>query len=325
MLSVLPLLAEELIVGNPLPLVLRPEAGTPSHSDNLARLVAERKDLLYSELYVHGGLLFRGFDVADEGDFQRVARAFLGELKPYIEGQSPRTKVGDNVYTSTEFPAQFRVTLHNELSYTRNPPPWILFYCHTPATVRGETPILDCRRAYEQMPADIRERFESLGVRYVKHMHGSSLGMGKSWKDHFETSDVGTVESYLAANDIQWEWLEDGTLRTIARRPGVIRHPVTGETHWFNQANLFHVSNFEPRHRERLLRLFGEDRLPTHAYYGDGSKISDEEIEVVRNVLWNESVFFPWEHGDVLILDNYLTAHGRNSYEGPRRILVAMG
>lgn len=325
MLSVLPLLAEELHVGNPLPLVLRPEPGPSAQTVDLVEIVSEHKDLLINELMIHGGLLFRGFPVPDEAAFQKVAQAYLGELKPYVEGQSPRTKVGDNVYTSTEFPAQFRVTLHNELSYTRVPPRSILFYCHTPAPVRGETPILDCRRAYEQMPAQIRSKFETLGVRYVKHMHGSAMGMGKSWKDHFETSDVTTVENYLVANDIEWEWLDDGTLRTIAHRPGVINHPVTGERHWFNQANLFHVSNFEPRHRERLLRLFGEDRLPTHAYFGDGSKISDEEIETVRNVLWNESVFFPWEHGDVLILDNYLTAHGRNSYEGPRRILVAMG
>ena len=33
---------------------------------------------------------------------------------------------------------------------------------------------------------------------------------------------------------------------------------------------------------------------------------------------------FPWSHGDVLLIDNYLTAHGRNTYTGRRDIQVAL-
>ena len=32
-----------------------------------------------------------------------------------------------------------------------------------------------------------------------------------------------------------------------------------------------------------------------------------------------------WQPGDILILDNILTAHGRNAYTGDRQLLVAMG
>jgi alpha-ketoglutarate-dependent taurine dioxygenase len=41
--------------------------------------------------------------------------------------------------------------------------------------------------------------------------------------------------------------------------------------------------------------------------------------------MWDNAISFRWERGDVLLLDNYLVAHGRNPYEGPRKILVAMG
>ena len=35
-------------------------------------------------------------------------------------------------------------------------------------------------------------------------------------------------------------------------------------------------------------------------------------------------VRFPWSHGDVMLLDNFLTAHGRNSYTGKRDVQVAL-
>ena len=230
-----------------------------------------------------------------------------------------------NVYTSTEFSAQFRITLHNELSYTKSPPPRIVFHCHLAAETGGETPIVDCRKLYREMPAEILAKFEERGVRYVKNMHGQERGIGKSWMDYFETSDRDQVEAYLKDNDIEFEWTADGNLRTWSIRPGTLAHPVTGEMLWFNQADLWHITNVNERNRAQLLQRFGEENLPTHAYYGDGSPITDEDLAGVRKTLWETAVIFPWQQGDVLALDNFSVAHGRMPYAGPRKILVAMG
>ena len=32
-----------------------------------------------------------------------------------------------------------------------------------------------------------------------------------------------------------------------------------------------------------------------------------------------------WQEGDIALLDNMLTAHARDPYSGPRKIVVAMG
>lgn len=293
--------------------------------DDVKTWLRQRSGWISEKLLEHGALLLRGLPVANTEAFHAAAQGLLGSLAPYIEGQSPRTKVGDNVYTSTEYPSQFSITLHNELSYVKEPPRRILFFCLSEPATGGETPIVDGRKAYGAMPASLRHKFETLGVLYVKNMHGDARGFGKSWMDHFETQDRAKVETYLETNGISFEWRSNGALRTMARRPGTLQHPRTGEMVWFNQAHLWHVSNFEPKHREQLVRLHGEENLPTHAYFGDGSPMDVSDLDVVRRVLWDCAVSFPWRQSDLLVADNILTMHGRNPFTGPRKILVAMG
>ena len=73
------------------------------------------------------------------------------------------------------------------------------------------------------------------------------------------------------------------------------------------------------------MALFGEDNLPRQVYYGDGAPIEDSVIQEILAVYQEAKVSFPWRQGDVLMLDNMLTAHGRHPYIGPRKIVVAMG
>lgn len=65
--------------------------------------------------------------------------------------------------------------------------------------------------------------------------------------------------------------------------------------------------------------------LPRNAYYGDGSPIEEDALETIRTAYANETVVFPWQTKDVLLLDNMLTAHGRRPYKGARSIVVGMG
>ncbi len=311
--------------GENLPAVLRPAEPKRAGRKDLMKRVKAEGEAIEQLVLTHGAVLFRGYDLSSPKDFEKVAGTILPKLKPYVEGQSPRTKIRGNVYTSTEYPKQLRVTMHSELSYVKTPPPKLLFYCETPSTTGGETPIADCREVYRRMPEDLRDKFERLQVKYVKNIPASEKGLGKTWMDYFETNDPRKVERYLDESEMKWEWQDDGSLRTESIRPAVRTHPRTNETVWYNQSNLWHVSNFEAQRREALLKICGEEGLPTHCYFGDGSSMSDEELEVVRNVLWDCAVAFPWEAGDLLVVDNILCAHGRMPFDGPRKVLVAMG
>lgn len=58
--------------------------------------------------------------------------------------------------------------------------------------------------------------------------------------------------------------------------------------------------------------------------YGDGSPMDADDVGVCARVMDELSVAFEWQKGDVLLIDNRLVLHSRNSYEPPRRILAAL-
>ena len=67
-------------------------------------------------LLEHGGVLLRGFDISSTSEFNRFANNFSSELMNYTYRSSPRTCVGGKIYTSTEYPADRSIPLHNENS-----------------------------------------------------------------------------------------------------------------------------------------------------------------------------------------------------------------
>jgi alpha-ketoglutarate-dependent taurine dioxygenase len=195
------------------------------------------------------------------------------------------------------------------------------FYCVKAAQEGGETPIVDCRQVYQKLDRRIVENFTHKKLRYTRHF---VEGLDVSWQSFFHTSDRSVVEEYCQANSIEFEWAEDGSLRTYQISPGVARHPKTGEMVFFNQVQLHHVSILDPELRRSVASLFCAGDYPRNVYYGDGTPIEDSVVDEILHVYWENAVSFPWQEGDILMLDNMLVAHARNPFKGERKIVVAM-
>lgn len=308
-----------------LPLVVTPEQKdhVGSHISALVAWTESNSGSIHAALLKHGALLFRGFWIEAMDDFETFIHALDSEFLAYIEGFAPRTKLSNAVYTSTEYPAEFSISLHNELSYAHKWPTRLFFCCLTAADEGGETPIADCRQILRTLPSKIVERFENKGVKYVQNLHGG-YGVGKSWQATFETDDPSVVEKYLTEGGVEFLWREDGGLKFSQVRPGIAFHPETGEKLWFNQAEQWHPSSLDTKTRQAMLELMGEEELPLNAYFGDGTPLLEEDLEVIRDTFWRNAATFPWAEGDILIIDNMLVAHGRRPYRGERKVLLAM-
>ncbi|HEX8558456.1 MAG TPA: TauD/TfdA family dioxygenase [Pyrinomonadaceae bacterium] len=304
--------------GSELPLVVRPEV----RDLDAARWAALNRETLGRELLRHGALLFRGFDVRTVEEFERFIKALSDELLQYSYGSTPRTRIGGAVYTSTEYPADQSIPLHNEMSYASDWPMKLWFLCLKAAARGGSTPIADSRKVFRRISPRVRERFAERGVMYVRN-YGD--GVDLPWPQVFGTTSREEVEAYCLGAGIEFEWRGGGRLRTRQTCQAVAVHPTLGEPVWFNQAHLFHVSSLGAAAGASLLEEFGEAGLPRNAFYGDGAPIEAEALEEIRAAYEREKVSFDWQERDVLMLDNMLVAHGREPFEGPRRVVVGMG
>jgi alpha-ketoglutarate-dependent taurine dioxygenase len=267
-----------------------------------------------------GAVLFRGFDVTNAEQFHDVATVPLGPLMQYVEGASPRSPLGAGVYTSTEYARELSVALHNELSYSHRWPARLAFFCRVPAADGGQTPLADSRRVYQRL-AQQHPLPDTIEYRRVMP---AGKGFGVSWPTVFATDDRAAVESYCQQAGITFQWLPGGALRTSQLRPTAMIHPLTGDKVWFNQAHQWHPSNSGEESEAALRALFGDD-LPMNAVTADGTELDHPSLQSIRAAYQAETVAFGWQPGDVLIIDNMLTAHGRTPYSGDREVLVAMG
>ncbi|GAB5097907.1 TauD/TfdA family dioxygenase [Caballeronia sp. HLA56] len=270
----------------------------------------------------YGGVLLREFAPWGSQGLDRFASLFGETLQAYEFGSTPRSRIGGAVFSSTEYPADQWIDQHNEQSYTLRWPESIFFYCDIAAEENGATPVADSRVVYQLLDPALRRLFASKQIMYVRNFGN---GLDVPWEQVFGTEDRAEVERYCRANRIAFEWLDDGeALRTRQVCQSELVHPRTGETVWFNQAHLFHVSNLPDDVREALLEIVDEDRLPRNTCFGDGTPIDTAMLDEIRAVYRDTMLSFPWQPNDLLALDNVLMSHGRAPFKGKRRVLVAM-
>ncbi|WAJ35471.1 TauD/TfdA family dioxygenase [Pseudomonas sp. GOM7] len=282
---------------------------------------AEQRAALDALLCQHGALLFRGFGLDNVAAFEAFAEA----LSPGLHGgygDLPKKEGGRNVYRSTPYPEQEMILYHNESSHLESWPRKQWFYCELPSKVGGATPLADIRQVLRRLPEEVAQAFASKGLRYSRTF---IEGVEPSWQQFFGTEQREQVEAHCRAQGTAFEWLDDDTLQIHTHCPGVLQHPITGEAAFFNQVQLHHPYCLGEDMREDLLDFFGEGRLPRLVSYGDGSPIDDRTMQLIGEAYEACAVRFDWQQGDLVMLDNMLTAHARDPYQEPRLIAVAMG
>lgn len=318
-----------------LPIVIEPTKEV--NFEQFLELLKENKESIEKKLLCFGGILLRGFPVDGPDAFNAVIETLgLGKALSYVGGDTPRDKVKGKVYTSTEAPPNFMIPLHNEMSFIRNYPRHIYFHCQQPSETGGETTVADARAIFKNVDPAVREKFTRHGLKYVSNFYGKSWLLDlinryrrahKTWMDAFETKSRKEVEQLCRDNHFGYQWGRKDWLQVIYDCPSVIAHPQTGEKVWFNQAHLY---DYNPRLigfwnwvGTRFL-YWRKNTVMHEIYYGDGTKVPKHDLYHVMDVLEKQTIKFPWQKGDVMVLDNVLAMHGRSSFTGKRRILASL-
>jgi len=301
---------------------------------------------LRDALHEYGALYLRGLPITTTEDFGVVRDILISQSTPYREKATPRSDLGNGVFSSTDMPASHPIMLHNENSYTLTFPGLLLFGCLVAPEEGGATPVADCRKVLAALPPRLVAKIRAAGWLLTRNF---SDYISTDWWTAFGSADPSAatgsdaprgaergpgrnenqmrrwVESYCAENLIAYQWLADGNLRTSQLRPGIISHPATGEQVWFNHLAFWNEWALDDELRETLIDEFGPDGFPFNTAAGDGEALTREDLTAIRAAYDAATVRETWRPGDLLVVDNVLTAHGRDPFRGARRIVVAMG
>lgn len=282
-----------------------------------------------------GALVLRGFALSDTSDFARVAAHFPTLDTGYAGGATPRQALAEKVFESTRLPAAHKLPLHQEMSYLPTYPSKVVFFCHVPAETGGETTIGDMRKFTARVPADLWEQVKARGVTYVRNYRDPAWSSGsdildayhRPWTEALSADTPAAAEARCAEMGFRFEWIDNGSITLRFSNTGIINHPVTGQELWFNQ---LHAQSFikESIGQERFglyEKYYGpETPLPVNTTYGDGGRIDPAHIGALHPILDELTVGFPWRKGDLMFLDNFNVAHGRNPFTGERDTQVAL-
>jgi hypothetical protein len=290
-----------------LPLVVLPRSSEPG-VDPLGPALRACSDRYLTRA---GSILLRGFGIRDERALRELVSVFADPTRSYKLGRGRALAGGDADAAS----------LRNERAYGPECPSRLWLCCTDLGQARAVAAIADCREVYRRVCPSIRRRWTERGLLLVRS-YGTEVGL--PWGKAFETADGSCVERHCVERHclslgIRWEWRNDDGLRLSKVCTAVAVHPLTGESVWFNDAH-------------RCTAPFSEDErgsAPTsiepacEVRHADGSRIDPTDLRHVRAAFEASTVVFDWEPGDVLMLDNLLTAHAPNLLGGDVELTIA--
>lgn len=320
---------------SPLPLVIQPADEKQRDPAALMEWAHAHTDALDRAIADHGAVLLRDFAIDDTAQFEKVSELFPAYAMGYEGGATARARIAGKVFEATRVPADVWIMLHQEMAYMRSYPAKLAFFCNIAATRGGETTLGDMRKFTAALPPRLFAEIAGKGVRYQRNFRAPTgcddaranpVFNHRTWVEAFYTSDKHEVEADCRQRGLDFEWLPDGSITTWNTLPGTACHARDGDTVYFSQ---LHTQIPHPRWMGANWEAYSAVYTPGvakpyDASFGDGTPLSDADIRTIYDGLDKITVSFPWQHGDVLFVDNIHTAHGRNPYTGSRDVQVAL-
>lgn len=269
----------------------------------------------------HGAVLFRGFPVATDVEFDRFISAFGLPNFTYEDSLSNavRTNRTERVFTANEAPADVNICLHHEMAQTPIYPSKLFFFCEKPAEEGGATPLCRSDVLFKRMTNELPDFTSDCAKKGLLYSHtmpaedDAASGMGRSWRSTWKAKTPEQAEARMRELGYTWEWLDDGCLKVTTPKLQAVRDLGNGATSFFNQLiAAFHGWKDSRNDPSKSIT------------FGDGTPLNPQTME--RVIAMAEEITFdvPWQAGDVALVDNYVTMHGRRTFTGIRRVLASL-
>lgn len=320
------------------PVVLEPGADGERGLKAVAQMEAER---IRGHLFGTGAVLLRGFRSSGAGEFEEALTALgLTPADNYLFGIAKRKRHSGAAFTSTTWSKRAILPPHTEMAYMRRRPRWIAFYCAAPADRYGETPCFDMAAAFRLLPDRLAAMFDGARATYIRRIPGQRgrFGYERTIAETFGTQDRDEIASICRDLDVTPRWKGQGLLEAETTVDAVVRHPESGlpclnaqftEPAGFRYLFRRFAGRFSFKERcvhEALMFCAGLFPAAMHQrILINGRKLAARDIESIYDCMFQAATIFEWRKGDLLLLDNIRTGHGRLNVVGARKILTCFG
>ena len=320
------------------PLFIEAASSKVATIDGFVNWVKANRPSLDRLLIQHGGMVFRGFPVKTADDFNAWVALYDQFESGYAGGATLRSKIKGNVFESTRYSADLKIPQHQEMAYVRDYPGRIAFHCHTRAKDGGETPINDMRRLTAELPESLRMKLAERGTLVTRNFAAppadgsvefSEHPDERSWKTAFYTDNADEVIQICADKGMEPIWNDNKSLTVRNRLDAFTKHPSTGEVIYRSSIHMwsgraYMAEDSSPTRAERIHKMYAGQKYRSDVSLGDGSQLSADECKLINQLHDDGEIAWDWQEGDVMLLDNLIMAHGRNSFVGERLTQAAL-
>ena len=246
----------------------------------------------------HGALIFRGFDMDENGkNFRAFSDMFGCDFVTYPG--ITRDKVATDGTVQTAVKGVGAISLHQEMSYLPEPfcPSFVGFYCQEPPIISGQTILCD-------------------GTYVVKFLSKPAVKLLKSQPLKYEINfTIEQIMTFLRTDSLETfkKLLKKHSLRKVfsLTDDGV-------KTKYYTPA--FTLTKFG-RKKALVKPLNNFGRMQQFPVFADGSPLPPALYDELEDITDRLTVGIRWRKGDVLLFDNSRIMHGRHSVEDDHRLI----
>lgn len=319
-----------------LPLVV-----SPHFQDNSNLIDLSKQINVARAIKEFGAIVFSGFNITEE-NFLETVQALTGKL-PKSSTDSTREEVRPHVYKSTVVADSHSIPLHQEdaADFRNNMPGTINFLCvEPPKNGAGHTLVGNARiisqKIQETMP-EFWQRMQSDTLTYTARYLPTN-----SWRtrwirllnpshatiqERFGTEDHREVEEQCVKEKLTCKWDGDWAVVTRSGIPAVIS--VGDESLYCNQ---IHLNKFSPALCggwikyifARILLYLTTRTMQYDVKFDHGPEINRKDAGKLIEIFKHYQVGRDWKKGDLMMIDNATTMHGKSPHKGKRVIRVTM-
>lgn len=197
----------------------------------------------------------------------------------------------------TLYPVSFRqnvhaLPLHGELYYRMQRPPDLLwFYCANYQGSGGETLVCDGKALYRALAPRLQRLLTGRRLVYTR-WHSA-----EAWPQIYGIADLKTLRRYQQASGHALEVHDDASITTRFISDALRLHQ--GEPCFVNSLLPF------------ALRELHEPGVRATVRFENGEALAREDLLAIADTSERLTVSLPWQRGDIAIVDNTRSLHGR--------------